>query len=462
MNSHVLNPVSEPLPTWQLFLLAVTVMVAWSAVFASTYTHPMVWDDLHFVRSFSLSELGSTFVGENDPDGIETKALRPIATLLFHLQGTLGGDNVVLQRAMIAVLMTAFLFSLGLLLREVHLTMAHIVIVYVLIASSRVFASLTLWLVLGSLILSYIFIILTALLYMRWLKQDRWQLLALACGTASLAVFTREEAYTLLISLLLLWWISSPDRTAYRRPLVGAFVIGCVTALHYLLRLIFIPDAPQPHARFGELWLSINSAWMPGGYSAVGLTDRLLRALWIAYVGLRVVVFVRVSRDRKFEQFIGTCLLGGVLCAPSLAVARSFGIALPSLAFFTAISIAVVEVYQRFPTSLYKVQVWRGPIAALLAIGLALGVAAGLRRSAYVAQALQENSAPTAIYDAMFVFDMYGKSTIPEARREAKVSKLQSLGIRTPDDVNRLAERVRSSAAPEPPLFIPKYHYLSF
>ena len=79
--------------TWKLAVLAGLTMLSWSAFFAMTYGYSFYWDDLHFIRAYSLAELLSTFHGPNDPDRIETMALRPIATLLFCFQGTIFGGT---------------------------------------------------------------------------------------------------------------------------------------------------------------------------------------------------------------------------------------------------------------------------------------------------------------------------------------------------------------------------------
>jgi hypothetical protein len=97
-----------------------------------------------------------------------------------------------------ATLMGGLLWAVGRLCREAGLSFRHVVVVLVLFASSRVFASLVLWIVLGSLILAYTFMVLTALFYLRWLKRGSGYLLALVFGFAALAVFTREEAYNCL------------------------------------------------------------------------------------------------------------------------------------------------------------------------------------------------------------------------------------------------------------------------
>jgi hypothetical protein len=141
---------------------------AWSLLYRATFDYTFFWDDYHFMRCYTWPELRSTFHGPNDPDGIETPALRPVATLLFPVQGCLLGENLRLQRGFMAALSGILLWSIGLLLREAGLTMIHTAIVFLLFASSRVFACLARWMTLGSLVLTCILMVLAALFYLRW------------------------------------------------------------------------------------------------------------------------------------------------------------------------------------------------------------------------------------------------------------------------------------------------------
>ena len=445
---------------WQLPLFVVFLMLVWSVLFSATYTQPFFWDDLHFIRSYSHSELLSTFHGPNDPDGIETEALRPIATLLFHLQGSLFGENMVLQRGFMATLMGGLLWVVGLLCREVGLSFRHVIIVLVLFASSRVFASLVLWITLGSVILAYIFMVLTALFYLRWLKRGSGYLLALMFGFAALAVFTREEAYTLPAALLLMWWLSSPHRKDYRRPIAAAMGVAAIVAVQYFLRTVFVPDAPQLTVR-SLFWITtpFKSAWVPGGITAVGFVDNLLKFFWLSFLCSLAVLFIRFSDTQRLEKVLGICVLGLIFCTPAMVVARAFGIALPSLAFFTAISIAVVDLQRGFLSGRYGQGYWRPAVLCVCFIGLALGVAAGVRRSTYVAESLNENALGVVVRDGFLLFDAFAKPpTIPESRRQAMLAHLNALGIHSRDDVIRLSERENL----ESPMFAEKYAYQSF
>jgi hypothetical protein len=460
---------------WQLPLLIIFLMLIWSILFSDTFTRPFWSADLHSIRHYSFSDLLSTFHGPYDPDRVEMPALRPIVALIYHLQGTLFGEHTLLQRAFVTILMGGLLWSVGVLLHETGLSFRHIAVVLVLFASSRVFASLVLWITLGNLILAYTFMVLTALFYLRWIKRGCWHLLGLMFGFAALALFTREEAYTLPVALPLLWWLSSPHKSDYRRPIAAALGVAAIVAVQYVLRAVFIPDAPQPPLRiaelrpaFGQLWLAFHSAWMPGGSTFLE-HDRLYNFMWTGFLFFLAAVFIRFSDRRRLELVFGICVLGLVLCTPALVVARALGIALPSLAFFTAISIAVTDVQDGFSSGRYGQGLWRPAIVVVCLIGLAIGVTAGVRRSIYVAEAVHENAAGSVIANGEHVFDMFGPLTIPEGRRRAMLAHLNALGIHSRQDVIRLRDSVSATRRPvtqplklNPPMFLEKYVYGSF
>ena len=456
-------------PKWQLPLLIVFLMLIWSIFFSATFTRPFWSADLHSIRYYSFSELLSAFHGPFDPDGVETAALRPVTTLVYHLQGTVFGDHIILQRAFMTILMGGFLWSVGLLLRETGLSFRHIVVVLVLFASSRVFASLVLSITVSHLILAYTFMVLTALFYLWWIKRDCPHLLALTFGFAALAVFTREEAYTLPVALPLLWWLSSPHKSNYRRPIAVALGVAAIVALQYILRAVFVPDAPQLRIAqlwlaLGQYWLTFHSSWMPGG-SIVLEHDRLYNFVWTGFLFVLAAVFIRISDKRRLELVFGICVLGLVLCTPALVVPRAVGIALPSLAFFTAISVALADVQDGFSSGRYGQALWRPAIFVACLIGLAIGVTAGVRRSIYVAEAVHENAVGMVIANGEHVFEMFGPLTIPEKRRRAMLAHLTALGIRSGEDVIRLRDSLRATQQPivlNPPMFLEKYPYMSF
>jgi hypothetical protein len=458
-------------PMRRIVLLAVITLLCWSVIFSSTYRYSFFWDDLHLIRPYSWEEIRSTFHGRHDPEKIEWPALRPLTTLLFCFQGASFGENVVFQRIFMTGLMGVLLAAIGLLLCELGLSLPAVTVVFALFASSRVFASLLLWITLGSLILCYISMILAAYFYLLWLKRERLVYFALTLGFTALTIFTREEAYTLPVVLPLLWIISSSRRTNWRRALAGAGGVLAILAIHFVLRKIFIPEAPP--VRFSseaikDMLVSFKSAWLPGGLQMVGHGDRLIGLLWKGFLGALLLLLLRASSNRALAQVSGALMLGIILCAPALGQPRTFGTAMPTLAFFTAISVACMEVLHRIQLIPFGQRLWRTAILICLMLGLILGVAGGIRRSIYVAEALHENSAMKVSLDGESLFDLYGKSTIPSERRQAGLTRLAAFGIRSPEQLRQFQLDLqknpgyRKNRKTKSALFLPKYDYQSF
>jgi hypothetical protein len=306
-----------------------------------------------------------------------------------------------------------------------------------------------LWITLGALILSYIFTTLTTLFYLRWLKGEQFGFLVLTLCFAILSIFTREEAYTLPVVLPLLWYISSPCRTNRKRAMAGAFGVALIMAAHFVLRQFFLPEAPSIQLSIksvGEMLISALSAWIPFGCSFQGLADGLIILLWIVFLGVLILSFVCISSGRLRAQFFGICISGFILCAPSLGVWRSFGIAMPTLAFFTAISVAIFEIIKRISSVSHGRWWWRSVVMFILLLGLVLGVGGGLRRSTYVAESMHENDARRVINDGKFLFNLIPKPTsIPAARRDAGLARLAALGIRSREDLELLKRIIKEN-----------------
>src|SRR5260370_6540899 len=124
--------------------------------------------------------------------------------------------------------------------------------------------------------------------------------------------------------------------------------IALIVAVHFLLRSAFVPDAPQAGLSMKRLvqglWPSLQSAWLPGGLESLGQIDYAIKLLWIGFTVVALLGFLCIASKPRFAQFFGLTVLGVVLCTPALGTPRAFGIALPSLVFFTAIAVAVIEI----------------------------------------------------------------------------------------------------------------------
>jgi hypothetical protein len=457
----------------QIAALASSLLLIWSALFASTYRYPFYWDDYEQIRPYSWHELRSTLHGWSDPDKAQTPAFRPVATFLFALQGSSFGENVVSQKIFQTFLMWILLFVFGIFLAELWFRFAQVSIVVALFVSSRVFASVNMWLTLSPLILCYIFMTLTGYLFLLWIKHRRVLYVCLMFVCVVLGVLTREEAYVLPVALPLLWLLSSRRWQAWLQMLLPVLGVFAIVAIHVILRHVFVPEAPSPDLSILKLkmfFTSLASAWLPGGYSTIGLADGLLKVLWIAFLTGLTIVFVRVSPSRWRWRALGTCGLGIALTLPALGIPRSFGITTPTLAFMTAISMIIGIAYHRLEL-LKQCGKWRIYLfVAYVILGLGIGIAGGIRRSMYVAESLHENCVERVGCDAPFIFNIRDRyMTIPEQRTEGGRDRLRALGIYNVRDLLRLVEDLKENPGlyeqnrnTRGALFVSKYDYLSY
>ncbi|HWY40917.1 MAG TPA: hypothetical protein VNX27_08995 [Chthoniobacterales bacterium] len=452
-------------------VLTGVLLSIWSALFASTFRYPFFWDDYHLIRSYSGAEIRSAFHAEPDPDKIETPGLRPCSIFLFDFQGSSFGDNVVAHHAFMVALMGIFMIAAGMLLLEVGLHFYQVIIVLALFVSSRIFASLVLWISLSHLLLAYLCIVLTAYFFVLWTRKGHWFWFLLMSVACTLATFTREETYTLPVVLPILWLISFFDRTQWRRVAIAALSLFAIVSFHYVLWHLLVPNALSPRFNFGavkRLLTAISGSWLPRGVKMVGSVDTLFGAFWIIFVVGLVSIFLKLARPRVRWQFLGACCLGVLLCLPALGIGRPFGIALPTLAFMTAISIAVGEVSTQIQAGTGFREWQRTAVTAGIILGLATGIGGGIRRSFDVAEFLRPNCAVRIVRDGEYLFDQLDHAvTIPEQRRKAGLARLESLGISSAADLSRMKSDVqngsfRQNRETENGVFLPKYDYLSF
>jgi hypothetical protein len=287
--------------------------------------------------------------------------------------------------------------------------------------------------------------------------------------SATVATFIREESYTLPLALPLIWLISTPDRTRWRQVLAASLSLLVIFAFHYWLWHFLIPNALSPQFTLtaaNKLLRAMASSCLPGGYTMIGVADKLIGFFWVGFLVGLLGIFLVASRPSSRWQVLGICCLGALLSLPALGIARPFGIALPTLAFLTAVPIALAQIYYHVLSGRWQ----RYAVIGFTALGLALGVVGGIHRSMYVAESLRQNCAVRAERDGEFLFDILDHpATIPKSRREAGLLRLAGLGIKSAEDVKSLRRdlrenrsRYKQTGKDRQGLFLPKYEYLSF
>lgn len=136
----------------------------------------------------------------------------------------------------------------------------------------------------------------------------------------------------------------------------------------------------------------------------------------------------------------------------------------------TAVAIVVAEVWRQTASAKHSHK-WRHyAFVGYVSIGLAVGLAGGVRRSMYVAEALHPNCIPRIEEDASLIFNLRERyAPVPEERREAARTRFAALGLYNVPDLARLyydseehPERYQRDSQTPQAVFLPKYDYLSY
>jgi hypothetical protein len=246
-----------------------------------------------------------------------------------------------------------------------------------------------------------------------------------------------------------------------------------MVCFHYWLWHFWVPNAlsPQFTPSAAKRFLgAMAAAWLPGGSKWIGFTDNFIGIIWVTFLIGVILLFVRLAIPGVRWRFLGACCLGALLSLPAIGVARSFGIALPTLAFMAAISIAIGEIYSQMQLR-DQFRNWQCyATLGIVILGVAAGIVGGIHRSKYVAESMQENSATRIVRDGQFLFDLLDRpATIPESRRQAALARLRAFGIQSANDLQSLEktlhrnpDQYRQQAPIANGLFLPKYDYMSF
>src|SRR5688572_16405144 len=109
----------------------------------------MVYDDLHQIRGYTAADFAGALRGRSDPDGIETRGLRPLNMAFNHAQYTLFGESVMAHRLFLAALHTLYAAGLALIARRFGLPLPFALLAAALAMCARYSVYHYVWLVEG-------------------------------------------------------------------------------------------------------------------------------------------------------------------------------------------------------------------------------------------------------------------------------------------------------------------------
>jgi len=394
------------------FLLFLLLAIAWTW---PARAWPMVFDDLHLVRTFSGSELAAAWTGHWDPDGLETPGFRPLSLAFNHARAALFGERVVGHRHAVAALFALFLALLVPLGRRLDLETGAAVAAGLVMLFTRYSAYHLVWITDGNHALQGLAFVGAALLLVDGLAQGSRARLGYSRLAIALGLCVREDT---LAALPALAWIAF---TRGPRPRATEYTVSLGTLAFVLLawRRAVVPAAQPLGLDFAGFARAIVHAFDPVGVGGFDLASRILSHGWWAVLALTLAALVATGDRAAWRSATGWALAAVAACTPGLLLQRD------DLLFFASLFVALM-----LAASWRAIWRARPPLRPLVAIGLAWAIVGGAWTGARLAENFHPASARAIDWNTEFLYGRYASATIPPARRDAVAAQLAALGIR--------------------------------
>jgi hypothetical protein len=408
-----------------LLFFIVGLGLAWPAL-----RWPMVYDDLHLVRTFAPEERARARWGSWDPDGIEHAGLRPLTLVFNEARYRVFGENVAAHRLFLLVL---FGFYASLLVRvacSLGVPEPAAVAAGLLLLCSRYSVYHYVWLTDGNHLLQGLLFALAALFLSRGLRRRSWPWQAASVAALAGAVLVREDGLALVPVLLLFGLVAAPHE---RRALRG-FAVALLTAsvALFFCRRLAVPAAPPPGLDVKSFLVAAGRTLNLVGPESFDGISRVLSWTWDAAPVL--VVAILLFRRRRIDARTPLVFLAAsvLACTPALTFRRD------DMLFFPA----------SFAALFYGSALWAlARDHAALRVVAAVLFASGVLGGAYVSRAFALNFHPDSArairWNAQMLYGAHAeRATIPAERRAALERQLAAQGIRSAADLPGLGSRI--------------------
>ena len=394
------------------FFLFLLLAIAWTWPARSW---PMVFDDLHLVRTFSGSELAAAWTGHWDPDGLETPGLRPLGLAFNHARAALFDDHVIGHRHLLAgmfALTLALLVPLG---RSLGLGFAASVAAGLVMLFTRYSAYHLVWITDGNHHLQGLAFLGSALLLLAALGRASRAGLAASLLVIALGLCVREDTLAALPALALIAFARGPRRPAAEYTIgLGALALALLA-----WRRAVVPAAQPLGLDFAGFARGIGHAFDPVGVGGFDPASRVLSHGWWMLLALTLAALA-ATRDRAAQRDAGGWALAAALaCTPGLLLQRD------DLLFFASLFVALM-----LATAWQAVWRARPSWRPLVAIGLAWSIVGGGWTGARLAENFHPASARAIDWNTEFLYGRYASARIPEERRRRVAAQLDALGVR--------------------------------
>lgn len=382
--------------------------------------YPWYRDDLHLLRTFSSHELAYVWVGDWDPDKVETAGFRPLTTWFNHFRSVAFGESVVAHRLFLIVLFAGYLTLLSRIAARLTGEWLSGFLAAIICLTAKYNFYHVVWISDGIHLAQWIPILAAALFLFRFLDSGRteWSLASLAC--AGLALLIREDSLAGLPIIIVLAAgdaILKGEFSPRRNPLLR-YTAWCLlmAVMFWGWRAMAVPSAIGTRGVSSALLgLELNAWWTISLAGHMGWRAGVFLTLFVAHLAL--LPFLEPQRRRMSLVWL-ICAL--IACTPGLLLERMNLLLLP-ISFY-ALSLATV-----LSTSA------RNPLLKWVSAAVLIFVVATSSMSSRMIQlTVHPLSAEATYWDWTFLHGSESAVTIPPKRRTAAVARLEAVGVTSP------------------------------
>ena len=394
------------------FVLFLLLAIAWTWPARSW---PMVFDDLHLVRTFTTSELEAAWAGHWDPDGLETPGFRPLSLAFNHVRAAVFDDHVIGHRHALAALFALELALLVPLGRRLGLGFGASIAAGLVMLFTRYSAYHLVWITDGNHHLQGLAFLGSALLLVDGLALASRARLAASLLVIVLGLCVREDTLAALPALALIAFARGPRRHAAEYTMgLGALALALLA-----WRRAVVPAAQPLGLDFPGFARAVAHAFDPVGVGGFDLATRILSNGWWVLLALTLAALIATG-DRAGQRAAGGWAVAATLaCTPGLLLQRD------DLLFFASLFVALM-----LATAWQAVWRARPSWRPLVVAGLSWCVLGGAWTGSVLAENFHPLSARAVDWNTEFLYGRYASATIPPARREALAAQLGALGVR--------------------------------
>ncbi len=415
-----------------VFLLLTTTLV-WQALH-----YPMVYDDLHLIRSFSTQQIASAFHAAYDPDSFENAGLRPCMVLYNGARYLLFGENVVAHRLFLVTTYALYWTLICWIAAAFKLGWFWSILAGLLSISSKYNVSHYVWLTDGIHIFQGLTFSVALICLLKAIDTRRWWLLALSVAVMLIGLLTREDTLAVVPVVVILGYVYTKQRgDRSLLPLVGyTLLLGALCVAFLIFRATVVPKSPVPSTYLVGMVFHIILTPNLLGLTHFNTTSTILIDGWFAIALLLLfskLVFRAVLPRSMPVIWLGCTILA---CLPGLNVDRANLLFFPTTfiaLFFASVLEELVHLYPRF---------------RLLAIlMLCWGILGGIYMSSVTMQSFHPFSQKAVVWNSDFIYGKYAlRSTIPPARSAMIRQQLSLLGINEAADLSTQLPRLVAEA----------------